>query len=118
MKMHNGYERLPRNYTLLSDGYEHTMSNAYYHIDKKDQIAVFDVFFREVPNNGGYAIMAGLDKVIEYIKNLEFKEQELNYYRRKGYPIEYIEYLKSNDRYETTFYELGDGVAISKKIDN
>lgn len=111
MKMHNGYERLPRNYTLLVDGYEHTMSNAYHKIDKYEQVAVFDVFFREVPNKGGYAIMAGLDKVIEYIKNLKFGEQELNYYRKKGYPEEYIEYLR-NFKFTGNIYAIPDGTPV------
>ena len=70
MKIYNGYERLPRNYTALADEYEYTMSYGYFVNGKGDLEAVFDVFFRKVPNDGGYAIMAGLDKIIEYIKNI------------------------------------------------
>ena len=61
-------DRLPRNYSLLTDWYELTMNEGYLSNNKNDAIAVFDVFFRKVPNGGGYAVMAGLDKIIEYIK--------------------------------------------------
>lgn len=94
MKIYNGYKRLPRNYTLMTDEYEFTMANGYYQNGMQNQIAAFDVFFRKVPNNGGYAIMAGLDKVIEYIKDFSFGEQELSYLERKGYGKSFVEYLK------------------------
>ena len=84
MKIYNGYERLPRNYTLMSDEYEFTMSNGYLSNNKENEEAVFDLFFRKIPNDGGYAIMAGLDKVISYIENLKFTEKELDYFRRNG----------------------------------
>ena len=70
MKIYNGYKRLPRNYTLMTDEYEFTMANGYYQNGMQNQIAAFDVFFRKVPNNGGYAIMAGLDKVIDKLSSL------------------------------------------------
>ena len=111
MKIYNGYERLPRNYTLLADEYEHTMATNYYLNNRSDQVGVFDVFFRKVPNGGGYAIMAGLDKVIEYIKNLKFEERDLNYFRRKGYPEEYINYLK-NFKFTGNIYALPDGTPV------
>ena len=78
MKIYNGYERLPRNYTLLSDEYEFTMGKGYLLTDKDKQEAVFDIFFREVPNLGGYGVMAGLDKVIPYIQNLRFTDNDIN----------------------------------------
>ena len=84
MKLYNGYERLARNYTLLTDEYEYTMANGYLINGKKSDEAVFDVFFRKIPNDGGYAIMAGLDKIIPFIQNLKFGEKELDYFRRKG----------------------------------
>ena len=63
----NVYDRNPRNYSMMSDAYEFFMSDAYL-VNNKDNVeAVFDVFFRKVPNNGGYAVMAGVDKIIEYI---------------------------------------------------
>ena len=75
MKLYNGYERLARNYTLMTDAYEFTMANGYLEAGKEKEEAVFDVFFRKIPSNGGYAIMAGLDKVIPFIENMKFTEQ-------------------------------------------
>lgn len=111
MKMFNGYERLSRDYSLLSDNYEHKMGQGYLLNGKKDELAGFDVFFRRVPNNGGYAIMAGVDKVISYIKNLHFKEKELNYFKRAGFNDEYIEYLR-NFKFTGTIKAIPDGTPV------
>ncbi len=111
MKIYNGYERLPRNYTLLTDEYEFTMANGYLVNGKEGDEAVFDVFFRKVPNEGGYAIMAGLDKVIPYIENLKFGERELDYFRRKGYSKEFINYLK-NFKFTGDIYAIPDGTPV------
>ncbi len=111
MKILNGYERLPRNYSLLSDTYEHTMGQGYLLNGKKDQLAAFDVFFRKVPNDGAYAIMAGLDKVIAHIENLRFTEQELKYFKKCGYCDEYLEYLK-NFKFSGTIKAIPDGTPI------
>lgn len=111
MKIYNGYERLPRNYTLLSDEYEFTMAQGYYLNEKEGNEAVFDVFFRKVPNEGGYAIMAGLDKIIPYIENLKFGERELDYFRRHGYKEEFINYLK-NFKFSGDIYAIPDGTPV------
>jgi len=111
MKIYNGYERLPRNYTLLTDEYEFTMANGYLVNGKEKDEAVFDVFFRKVPNDGGYAIMAGLDKVIPFIENLRFGERELDYFRRKGYSEEFINYLK-NFKFTGDIYAIPDGTPV------
>jgi len=111
MKIYNGYERLARNYTLMTDAYEHTMSNAYFENGMKDKIAVFDLFFRKVPNGGGYAIMAGLDKVIPYIENLKFDESALDYFRRNGYSEEFIEYLR-DFKFKGDIYAIPDGTVV------
>lgn len=111
MKIYNGYERLPRNYTLLSDAYEFTMGSGYLLNNKKDDEAVFDVFFRKVPNGGGYAIMAGLDKIIPFLENLRFEERELAYFKEHGYPQEFIEYLK-NFKFTGTVYAIPDGTPV------
>ena len=107
----NGHERLSRNYTLMSDEYEFTMANGYLNNHKENEEAVFDIFFRKVPNQGGYAIMAGLDKVIPYIENLKFGDQELDYFRRKGYPEEFIEYLR-NFKFHGDIYAVPDGTPV------
>lgn len=58
------------NLTMLTDFYEITMANGYFCTDMADNIACFDMFFRRIPDDGGYAIMAGLEQVIEYLENL------------------------------------------------
>lgn len=111
MKLYNGYERLPRNYTLMADEYEFTMANGYLLNQKQNEEAVFDVFFRKVPNNGGYAIMAGLDKIISYIQNLKFGERELDYFKRKGYNNQFIDYLR-NFKFTGDIYAIPDGTPV------
>ena len=58
------------NLTMLTDFYELTMANGYFANGMKDKIAVFDMFFRKVPDNGGFAIFAGLEQLIDYLKDL------------------------------------------------
>ena len=70
-RMEDNYRRTPRNYTLLTDAYEYTMSDAYIRKGIENDTAVFDLFFRQVPNGGGYVVMAGLDKVIDFINDLQ-----------------------------------------------
>ena len=71
------------NLTMLTDFYEITMANGYYCSGMADDIAYFDMFFRKVPDGGGYAIMAGLDQVIEYLENLNFTDEDIEYLRSK-----------------------------------
>ena len=111
MKIYNGYDRLPRNYTLVDDEYEFTMANGYLLAGKDRDEAVFDIFFRKVPNNGGYAIMAGLDKVIPFIENFKFGERELDYFRRKGYSETFLNYLK-NFKFKGDVYAIPDGTPV------
>ena len=111
MRTYNGHERLTRNYTLMSDEYEFSMANGYLQNGKENEEAVFDIFFRKVPNNGGYAIMAGVDKLIEFIQDFKFGERELDYFRRKGYPEEFINYLK-NFKFHGDIYAVPDGTPV------
>ena len=111
MKIYNGYKRINTNYTLVTDAYEFNMSNGYLITKKKDEEAVFDIFFRRVPNNGGYAIMAGLDKVIEVVKNFKFDDQQLNYFRRNNYSEEFINYLK-DFKFTGDIYAIPDGTPV------
>ena len=69
------------NLTMLTDFYEITMANGYFHSDIRDQEACFDVFFRRVPDGGGFAIMAGLEQIIAYMKGLSFTEAIRTPYR-------------------------------------
>ena len=72
------------NLTMLADFYEFTMANGYFEKGYKDKIAYFDMFFRKVPDDGGFAIMAGVEQLIEYIKNLKFDEGDIEYLRGRG----------------------------------
>ena len=72
------------NYTMLCDLYELSMANGYFQTQLKDRITYFDVFFRRVPDGGGFAIAAGLEQVIEYIQNLHFTEEDIDYLLKKG----------------------------------
>ena len=111
MKIYNGYKRLNENYSLMTDAYEYNMAESYLKDGLYTKEAVFDVFFRKIPNDGGYAIMAGIDKVIEYIENLKFNERELEYFKRQGYSEEFIEYLK-NFKFSGTIYAIPDGTPV------
>ena len=111
MKTYNGYKRLNDNYSLVTDAYEHNMGSVYLSVKKNNQEAVFDVFFRKVPNNGGYAIMAGVDKIIEFIENLKFDERELEYFIKNGYDKEYIKELK-NFKFKGDIYAIPDGTPV------
>ncbi len=82
------------NLTLLTDFYEITMANGYFNSDIKDAEACFDVFFRRVPDGGGFAIMAGLEQIIKYMKGLKFTEEDAEYLRsKKCFSEEFIQYL-------------------------
>ena len=83
------------NYTMLCDFYELTMGNGYFQTGMGDQICYFDIFFRDVPDGGGFAIAAGLEQVIDYIRDLRFTEEDLDYLRGKGFfSEEFLEYLR------------------------
>lgn len=79
---------------LLCDFYELTMGRGYFDTDKRNTIAYFDVFFRRVPDGGGYAITAGLEQIVHYIENLRFTEADIEFLRGKGiFSEEFLKYL-------------------------
>ena len=83
------------NLTMLTDFYELTMANGYFETGMADDIAYFDMFFRKVPDGGGYAIMAGVEQLMEYLKNLKFTEEDIEYLRSKEmFCEEFLQYLK------------------------
>lgn len=83
-----------RNLTMLVDFYELTMGNGYLINDVQEKIAYFDMFFRRVPDGGGYCIMAGVQQLIEYLSNLKFTERDIDYLRSKHiFSEEYLNYL-------------------------
>ena len=84
------------NMTMLCDFYELTMGNGYFQSGYKDRITYFDVFFRTVPDNGGFAIAAGLEQAIEYVQQLHFDEDDIAYLRsRKMFDEGFLQYLRS-----------------------
>ncbi|MBQ6367263.1 MAG: nicotinate phosphoribosyltransferase [Erysipelotrichaceae bacterium] len=100
-----------RNYSLLSDAYEFMMADAYLRSGMQDLRAVFDVYFRKTPNNGGYAVMAGLDKVIDYLQNIEFKEKDIDYLRSLGLSEGLLEKLK-DFHFNGNVYAIPDGTPV------
>ena len=82
------------NFTMLCDFYELTMANGYFQTGLKDRICYFDVFYRTVPDRGGFALAAGLAQVIDYIEDLHFDEEDIEYLRSKNcFSEEFLAYL-------------------------
>ncbi len=84
------------NLTMLTDFYELTMANGYFLEGFADRVAYFDMFFRHIPEDGGFAIMAGVEQVIDYLRNLSFDEDDIAYLRGKGiFDGRFLDYLRS-----------------------
>lgn len=93
------------NLTLLTDFYELTMMQGYFK-NPSDQVVIFDAFYRRNPSDGGYAVAAGLDQVIDYIKNLTFSPKDIEYLRSlHTFDEDFLDYL-------STFHFSGDIYAI------
>lgn len=100
------------NYTLMCDFYELTMANGYFESQMGDQIAYFDVFFRNVPDGGGFAIFCGLDTILDYIKNLRFSAEDIEFLRSKNTFSEgFLEYLR-NFKFTGDIYAMKEGTPI------
>lgn len=103
---------IKRNLTMLCDYYELTMSNGYFVNGMKDTIVYFDVFFRENPDKGGYAIFAGLEQIVEYIKDLRFDEDDIEYLRKRGcFSEQFLDYLKSF-RFSGDIWAIPEGTVV------
>jgi len=101
-----------RNLALLTDFYELTMANGYFKHGLKDRIAYFDMFFRRIPDDGGFAIMAGLEQLIEYLKNLKFDDEDIEFLRSKQmFCEEFLEYLK-NFKFSCDIWAIPEGTPI------
>ncbi len=101
-----------KNLTMLTDFYEITMANGYLTSELKDRIAYFDMFFRRVPDSGGFAIMAGVEQFIEYIKELSFEPEDIEYLRSKGqFCEEFLEYLK-DFKFSCDIWAIPEGTPI------
>ena len=100
------------NLTMLTDFYELTMANGYFETGMADDIAYFDMFFRRVPDGGGYAIMAGVEQMIEYLKNLEFTDEDIDYLRSKNiFCEEFLQYLR-DFHFECDVWAIPEGTPI------
>ncbi len=100
------------NLTMLCDFYELTMGNGYFQAGYQDRITYFDVFFRDVPDKGGFAVCAGLDQLIDYIENLHFDEEDIQYLRGKGLFSEaFLDYLR-HFRFTGDIWAIPEGTPI------
>lgn len=100
-----------RNLSMLIDFYELTMANSYY-VHNKNEEAVFDLFFRSVPDDGGYAVMAGLEQAIQYIEELSFTDKDIAYLRtRKLFDEGFLSYLRDL-KFSSSIYAIKEGTPI------
>jgi nicotinate phosphoribosyltransferase len=100
-----------RNLTLLTDFYELTMANSYF-INNRNETATFDLFFRSIPDRGGYAIIAGLEQVIQYINELKFTDKDIEFLRsKKIFDEGFLNYLK-NFKFTSTVYAIKEGTPV------
>jgi nicotinate phosphoribosyltransferase len=101
-----------RKLSLLMDFYELTMAYSYFKSKRHLDIAVFDVFFRKIPDKGGYAIYAGLNQVIEYLQNLSFSKDEIDFLKEKGtFDNGFLNYLQ-NFKFSCDVYSFREGNVI------
>ena len=101
-----------QNMAMLCDFYEFTMSNGYFKNGFYKRTVYFDVFFRSVPDNGGFAITAGLEQLIDYIKELHFEDADIDYLRSKGiFDEDFLAYLK-NFRFTGDIFAVPEGTPV------
>lgn len=102
------------NMTMMTDLYELTMAQVYFNAGKKEEEAVFDVFFRKQPLDLGYAVMGGVDRIIEYIEDLKFTDSDIKYLENTNlFSEEFLEYLKEF-KFTGDIYAIPDGTPIFK----
>ena len=100
------------NLTMLCDFYELTMGNGYFKCGYQDRITYFDVFFRTVPDGGGFAIAAGLEQIVRYIQDLHFSDDDIAYLRRRGiFCEEFLQYLR-DFRFTGDIWAVPEGTPI------
>ena len=100
------------NLSMLCDFYELTMGNGYFVQGMQERITYFDIFFRSVPDNGGYAIAAGLEQAIEYIQQLHFDEDDIAYLRsRNMFDEGFLSYLR-DFRFTGDIWAVPEGTPI------
>lgn len=100
------------NLTLLCDFYEFAMANGYFEAGIGDKIVYFDMFYRTVPDNASYSIAAGLEQVIDYIENLHFSDEDIDFLRTKEiFHEEFLEYLR-NFKFECDVWAIREGTVV------
>lgn len=112
--MHYTIEKLDlkKNLTLLTDFYEITMSNGFFVNGFKDRIAYYDMFYRRNPDNGGFAIMAGVDQLIDYLDNLHFTAEDIAYIKATNlFGDEFLDYL-ANFKFSCDVWSVPEGTPI------
>ncbi len=103
---------MDKNLTMLTDFYQLTMANGYLENGMADTIAYFDMFFRKVPDNGGYAIMAGVEQLVDYLKNLHFSDEDIAYLEKRGcFSKAFLDYLR-DFKFECDVWAIPEGEII------
>ena len=100
-----------RNLTMLTDFYEITMANGYFKNNFKDTIAYFDMFYRKVPDGGGFVIAAGLEQLVDYLSNLTFDKDDIEYLRTKGFGEDFLDYL-ANFKFVCDVWAVPEGTPV------
>ncbi len=101
-----------RNISMVMDMYELTMSNGYFNREYQDTMVAFDVFYRNNPDQAGFAIFAGLEQVIEYIQNIHFSEEDIEYLRsKKMFTEDFLQYLL-NFKFKGDIYAMPEGTVM------
>lgn len=101
-----------RNLTLLTDFYELTMGNGYLENGLADTVCCFDLYFRKVPDNGGFAVMCGLEQAINYIKKLSFTDEDIAYLRdKKIFSEKFLDYLR-NFKFSCDVWAIPEGTPV------
>lgn len=105
-------KNIERNLTMLCDFYEITMGNGYFKSGIGDRIVYFDAFYRDNPDNGGYAIAAGLEQIVNYINELHFDDEDIEYLRSKGcFDESFLSYLRSF-RFTGDMWAVPEGTVV------
>ncbi len=105
------FSKPQRNLTMLTDFYEITMANGYFKNNFKDTIAYFDMFFRKVPDGGGFVVMAGVEQLVEYLSSLRFDSEDIEYLRSKGFDEDFLDYL-ANFEFACDVWAIPEGTPI------
>lgn len=110
--MGNDVTDFSRNLTMLTDFYEISMANGYFNSGFRDKIVYFDMFFRKVPDGGGFAIMAGIQQLIEYIENIKFFDKDIEYLKSKNlFSDDFLNYLR-DFKFSCDIWAIPEGTPI------